>query len=148
MSTLPEYLRDFSCFRDLSEEQLNAVAEFSNAVCYPPNHILFREGEKGKNLYFLVKGVVEVLYNMGSDDQVRVEMITDEEIAGCSALAEPYTYNASERSLTEIEVLEIDILSFQELMKNNCQLGLKIYQHIIKVLMNRIHELRMVSSMK
>ena len=85
MSTHPEYLRDFSCFRDLSEEQLNAVAEFSNAVCYPPKHILFREGEKGKNLYFLVKGEVEVLYNIGSDDQVRVEMITDEEIAGCSA---------------------------------------------------------------
>ena len=143
MPTDTKFLRTFSCFRDLSDDQLEAIAKFSDAICYMPDHILFREGEPGKNIYFLVKGKVEVLYNISEDGEARVDTITGEEIAGCSVLIEPYTYTATERSLTEIEVLVVEASALRELMQKDCRFGMLMQQRIIKVLMDRILNLRL-----
>ena len=143
MPTDPTFLRDFSCFRDLSDDQLKAIAQITNAVCYPPGQILFEEGKPGERLFFLVKGDVEVLYSIGEADQVRVDTVSGEDAVGCSALVEPYTYTATERSLTEVEVLEVDAASLRELMQKDCRLGLSLQQHIIRVLMERILNLRL-----
>ena len=55
MTTDPNLVRNISCFRDLSKDQIKNIAQIANAVCYPPNQVLFKEGEPGQNLYFLVK---------------------------------------------------------------------------------------------
>jgi len=145
MPTDPEYLRDFPCFRDLSDDQVNFLAEITNAVCYPPGYTLFEEGKPGEHLFFLVKGDVEVLYNIGEGGQVRVDKVSGEEVVGCSALVEPYTYSATERSLTEVEVLETDARELRELMQNDCHLGFSIQQQIIRILMDRVLDLRLGS---
>lgn len=143
MPTDPTFLKDYSCFRNIPEERLKDVAEISNAVCYLPGHILFKEGEPIKYLYFLVNGKVEVFYNIGEEGEVRVDTISGEEIAGCAILVEPYTYTATERCLTETEVLEIDAVALREIMKRDCEFGMVIQQNIIKVLMERILDLRL-----
>ena len=50
MTTYPVLLRNFSCFHDLTDEQIDAIAKFTDAVCYPPGHVLFKDGEEGKHL--------------------------------------------------------------------------------------------------
>ena len=145
MPTDPTFLRDFSCFRNLSEEQLKAVAQITDAVCYPPSRTLFEEGEPGEYLFFLVKGDVEVFYRIGEAGQVHVDTISGEDAVGCSALVEPYTYTATERSLTEVDVLEIDAASLRKLMQKDCRLGFSLQQQIIKVLMGRVLNLRLES---
>ncbi|MEJ2709719.1 MAG: cyclic nucleotide-binding domain-containing protein [Anaerolineales bacterium] len=142
MPTDPEFLRELSCFRNLSDDQLNSIAEITNAVCYPPDTILFEEGKPGLRLFFLVRGDVEVFHNFGEADQVPVDRVSGEEVVGCSALIEPFTYTATERSMTEVEVLEVDAASLRELMQHDYRLALPIQQHIIRVLMDRVQELR------
>ena len=58
MPTDPKYLQNFSCFESLSRDQLQAVAEITNAVCYPSGYVLFEEGNPGDRLFFLMKGSV------------------------------------------------------------------------------------------
>jgi len=55
MSTQVEYVKNLTCFKDLSAEDQNAIAKISDAVCYSPGYVLFREGEKAKKLYLIVK---------------------------------------------------------------------------------------------
>lgn len=143
MSTYPKYLREFSCFTDISDENIEKIAEISEAVCYPANTILFNEGESGKKLYFLHSGKVEVLFNVGEAGQVHVDTLSSEDIAGCSAFIEPYIYTATEKSISEVEVLEIDNLALRELIEKDCSLGLVIQKQIIKMMMNRILDYRM-----
>ena len=143
MPTDPTFLRDFSCFRDLSENHLKAIAQIANSVCYPSGYVLFEEGKPGESLFFLVKGNVEVMYNIGEDGQVRVDTVSDEEIVGCSALVEPYAYTATVRSLTEVEILEIDAIALRELMEKDCCLGSLLRKQIIRILMERILNLRL-----
>jgi CRP/FNR family transcriptional regulator, cyclic AMP receptor protein len=143
MPTDPVYLRDYSCFRGLSDDQLTTIAEFTNAICYQPGYTLFREGDPGERVFFLVKGDVEVLHTTGDNGQTRLDTVSGEEVVGCSALIDPYVYTATERSLTEVEVLEVDALSLREMMQSDCSFGLTIQQHILRVLMERILHLRL-----
>ncbi len=143
MSTFPKFLREFACFDDISDEKIEKIAQFSDAVCYPANTLLFREGDVGTKLYFLRSGEVEVLFNIGEEGQVRVDTLSSEDIAGCSAIIEPFQYTASERCLTDVEVLEVDNLALRELMEKDCPLGLIIQKQVIKMMMKRILDYRM-----
>jgi len=145
MSTNPNLVRNISCFRDLSKDQIKNIAQIANAVCYPPNQVLFREGEPGQNLYFLVKGKIEVLYNIGEAGQVHVDTVSAEEVFECSALIEPYTYTATMRTTSETEVLVVDAIALRELMQKDCRLGFILQQQIIKLLIKRVINFRLES---
>ena len=139
----PNLVGNLSCFRNLSEDQKRKISQITNVICYPPNHVIFKEGEPGKNLYFLSKGKIEILYDIGEEGQAHVETISGEEVVGCSALMEPYTYSASMRSLSEIEVFVVDATSLRELMQKDCKFGFILQQQIIKLLMMRIMDFRL-----
>jgi len=42
----PNLVGNLSFFHNLPENQKNA--QIANLICYPPNHIIFKEGEPGK----------------------------------------------------------------------------------------------------
>jgi CRP/FNR family transcriptional regulator, cyclic AMP receptor protein len=146
MPTNPKYLQEFRCFRNLPEAQLKLLAQITDAVCYPPDYVLFEEGQPGKRLFFLVKGDMDILHNIGRDGEVLVDTVSGEKVVGCSSLIQPYTYTATERGLTEVEVLEVDALALRQLMEKDCHLGMLIQQHIMRVLMKRILELRLAAA--
>jgi len=56
-------------------------------------------------LYFLSNGKIEILYDIDEEEQTHVEVISGEEVVGCSALIEPYIYSATMSSSSEIEAL-------------------------------------------
>jgi CRP-like cAMP-binding protein len=142
MATDSSVLKKFACFRDLSDSQLNAIAQISNFVCYMPGHVLFEEGDQGDLLYLLIKGDVEVLYKTDATGLNRVDTISSEEVVGCSAMVPPFTYTATEKCLNEVEVLEIKTEELRNLIDDDPQMGLNLQQYIIKTLNDRILELR------
>lgn len=131
-------LQEHACFRDLTEDQLLSINQLSNIESFSPGHNLFEEGKPGDYLYLLTQGEIDVFYNIGEGGPVQVDQVYAEDFLGCSVLMPPYTYTASTRSLTEIEVLKIDAKALRNLMKDNCQLGFAIQQHIMQMLMDRI----------
>ena len=139
----PNLVGNFSCFNNFSEDQKREIAQIANVICYPPDHIIFKEGKPGQNLYFLSKGKIEILFDIDEEGQSHVETISGEEVVGYSALIEPYIYSATMRSLSEIEVLVVDAIALRELMQKDCQFGLMLQQQIIKFLMIRILDLRL-----
>lgn len=143
MPTDPKYLREFSCFSNLSDENVAEIARITTAVCYPPGYTLMEEGKPGDRLYFLTHGKVEVFYNIGEAGQVRVDAVSGDEVIGCSALVPPYVYTATERCVTEVEVFEIDLVALRQLMHKDHNLGFAIQEHFIEVLMSRIIDLRL-----
>lgn len=143
MATDIGFLKEFVCFRNLAEEQLEKIAQIADAVCYPEGQVLFEENQPGNSLFFLLKGDVEVFYNIGEAGQVHVDTVSGEEIVGCAALVEPNIYTATERSITEVEVLKIDAIALRKLMWEDCELGFALQRQFISVLMNRILNLRL-----
>ena len=142
MATDVNVIRRFDCFRHLTDEQVEAIAKISNSVCYPKGHVLFEEGQKGDYLYLLVDGDVDVFYTNPKTGLEKVDTISSDEIVGCSAMVPPYVYAATQRTLSDVEVLEIGIEQLREIIDNDPRIGLSIQEHIIKILNDRILELR------
>ncbi len=142
MATDVKMIREFECFRQLSDEQVDAIAKISDSICYPAGHVLFEEGEKGEILYLLIEGDIDVFYRNPETGLEKVDTVSSEEVIGCSAMVPPYIYTATEKSLSDVEVLEIKIAALRELIKKDPKIGLKIQEHIIKTLNDRILALR------
>jgi len=138
-------LRNIPCFQDFSDQELGAIAEISNSICYSSGHMLFKQGESGDLLYLLNNGELDVVYEEGEEPR-HVDRISGGEIFGGSALVPPYKYNASVICRTEVEVLEIKTHQLQDLMNKNCIIGLKFQASIINILVNHISKLRIKSS--
>ena len=142
MATDPVLLKKFSYFQDLSDEQLIAIANITDAVCYPPDHTIFEEGVMGKRLYFLLKGEVEILFNTGKANLMRIDVKTGETVMGCSVLMEPFMYAATNRSLTKVELLEVKVPELMKLTEKDCQLGMAIQRLLINFMREYILRLR------
>ncbi|MBN1149333.1 MAG: Crp/Fnr family transcriptional regulator [Anaerolineales bacterium] len=143
MPTAPAYLKDFFCFRDFSDAQREAIAQLTTAVCYPPGYVLFEEGKPGERIYLLSSGQIEVLYNIGEGAPTRVDQVSAKEIIGCCTLVPPYVNTSTARSLTDIEVLEIEADALRNLMHEDCPLGFAIQQEVIRLLQDRVMNFRL-----
>ncbi|MDY6846093.1 MAG: cyclic nucleotide-binding domain-containing protein [Chloroflexota bacterium] len=141
MATEARMIRKFECFHQLTDAQVETVAEISNSICYQRGHVLLKEGDKGDLLYLLIEGDIEVLYE-NPEGLDRVDTVSSEEVIGCSAMVPPYVYTATERALNDVEVLEIEMSELRDLIEKDPQMGLKIQEHIMKILNDRILELR------
>lgn len=142
MATEPNLIRKFSCFRDMTDEQVQLIAKISNSICYPSNYVLFKEGEDGKILYLLIDGDVEIFYTTDKDDLHKVDTVSSEEIVGCSAMVPPFVYTATVQALNDVEVLEIGTQELRQLIDQDPQLGLKFQEYLIQILSDRILDLR------
>jgi len=136
-------LQEYVCFRGLTEDRLSTVSQLANVVSYPPGQVLFQEGKSGDSVYFITKGKVDIFYSIGEEGPAKVDQVFAEELIGCSALIPPFTYIATTKSQTDIEVLKIDANALRSLMKENCPLGFTIQQNIMQMLMNRITNFRL-----
>lgn len=142
MATDPKIIKNFTCFQGLSEEQIDAIAKISNSICYSAGYTLIKEGEPGDMIYLLIDGEIEVFFEHTATGVLRVDTVSSEEVIGCAAFVPPYIYTATEKCLTDVEVLEIDTDELRNLIKKDPDLGLQIQEHIIKTLNERILVLR------
>ena len=142
MATEPKLIQRFPCFSNLTDTQIEAIAEISNSVCYMKDHTLFEEGDAAQWLYLLIDGDVGVSYSHPETGEARVDTVSSDEVLGCSGLVPPHHYTATEKCLSNVEVLEINMKDLRDLIEADPQLGLKLQEHIIKTLNNRILTLR------
>ena len=143
MSVESYYLRNYPCFQDLTDAQLDEVAQLCEAKCFYPGHTLFEDGNPGRHLYLLAKGEVEILFAIGEEGLALVDHLGVGKAIGCDALVPPFTYRSTARSLDKIEVLIVDAAKLRKLMQEDCSLGLSIQQHFIQVLLDQIVDLQL-----
>jgi CRP-like cAMP-binding protein len=143
MPTDPARFIEFLCFSELNSEQQAILAQFTEEERFQSEHTLFKEGKPGTHIYLIGDGYVEVLYNIGEEGPSRVDRIGAGEIVGCSALVDPYVYTSTTRCLSDIEVMKIEAESLRKLMNEDYALGFSIQKNLIRMLLDRIIDLRL-----
>ena len=64
-----------------------------------PMDLVFREGDVGKEMYFLVKGLMQVVVNVGTEHEEKYGMIQEGDYFGEKAIFELVRRTASIRAL-------------------------------------------------
>ena len=129
-----EILKNIPLFNGLEESDLKKISEVVKERELPAGAVLFKEGEKGDCFYLLKRGTVEVFKKDGdSDKKVNSISHTDESsFFGEMALIEGAPRNATIKTSTECNLLEIDKLNFDMLLRLNSFIALRIMTALTK----------------
>jgi CRP-like cAMP-binding protein len=129
-------------FRDLTEDQLEKVANLCSEMPVLPGQVVFKEGEPGWAIFVLPRDEFEILYTVGGDAMACREWIGVGEVLGVRALIPPYRYPLTARSITEGTLLAIDAVKLGELFQRDGQLAKFVLARLMSAVQSRIGTLR------
>lgn len=129
-----DILKNIPLFNGLEESDLKKISEVVKERELPAGTILFKEGEKGDAFYLLKNGTVEV-YKTDGGAEKKVGTIshgTESSFFGEMALIEGSPRNATIKTLTACNLIEIDKLNFDMLLRLNSFIALRIMTALTK----------------
>lgn len=141
----PELLRRYPFFAGLTADHLRGIAMISEEVAYPPQTLIFKEGEEARYLYVLVEGEVELLYsgnNVGLIADAYVGSVVKGEVFGISTMALPFLLTASARSEGPVQTIQIEAAGLRAMCEVDHGMGYILMQHLAQALTQRLHETR------
>lgn len=132
-------LKNIQLFKDLTEDELQKIAEKLTEKSYPPNTVIFREGTSGDTMFFIKEGMVEVKRREpNSGVNLTVATLGKGECFGEMALLNEAPRSATVLVATQPTVLLcLDKKSFHEIMVKYPPIALSLN----KTLAARIEEM-------
>jgi len=128
-------LHDISVFKDLSPEQLQLVQRYVRPVSFQKGKIIFREGEAGDGIYFILSGYVSVF--TGSRDY-RLATFADGVFFGEMSILEDKPRSATVRAETDTKLLFMSKKDFQQLTQTEPALAAHILRRLSRDLSQRL----------
>jgi CRP-like cAMP-binding protein len=145
-----ELLKRYEFFGGLTEEQLNALAMIADEKTFQANTVIFEECDSADKLYLLMGGNVDLYYR--SIDEMHIYTtppkefyagsINPGEVFSISALIEPYMNNATAKAADAAHIIVIDAVELRKLLEQDVQLAYNLTRQTVKVLMDRLIDLR------
>jgi hypothetical protein len=121
-----DILEKIPLFRGISDKFIREVSLHLRPVIYTPGDYIFKEGDRGVEMYFIIRGKLKVL----SGDEHRVlNVISDGNFFGELALFKDETRMATVQAITYCDVYVLNKEVFEHVLNNYPD----IYSHIRKV---------------
>lgn len=122
-----EILKNIPFFSELSDEDLQQIAEKVQMQYYPAEHVIFNQGDPGDIMYVIKRGQVQVVRN-----QEVVALLKDGAFFGEMALVSDEPRNATVRTVSDAEVLTINKFEFMRLMESNGTIASQVSYEVVK----------------
>lgn len=111
-------IRSLSVFRDLTEEQLETVRRYMEPFRYKSSDVVFREGDPGDRIYFILSGGVSVLASISENGRARRLATFGEGVFfGDMAILENQPRSATVRADSDTEGLSMTVENFNRLVQ-------------------------------
>ena len=140
-------LREVDLFRDLTDVQLQMVAELCELLWKTKGDIIIREGEVPRGFYILLLGEVSVskklklpqLDHADPEDRILTRITSEGRPAlGETALVGQPIRSASVRCATEATLYRIDSDKLLALMEREPEIGSRVYRRLSETLYHRM----------
>ncbi|MFC1846284.1 cyclic nucleotide-binding domain-containing protein, partial [Chloroflexota bacterium] len=128
-------LKDLSVFQGLSSEQLRLVKQFVRPAAFKAGEILFREGDPGDGMFFILSGYVSV-FSGGRDH--RLATFDEGVFFGEMAILEDEPRSATVRAETDTKLLFMSKEDFKKLTDNEPSLAAYILHRMSRELSHRL----------
>jgi len=145
---LIDTLKSSELFGGLEVNHLEEVANLCRGNSYRKGETIFREGDEAKELYVLADGRVALEMEVRPlpdhpSIPTAVEVVTEGETFGWSALVEPYVYTLSARCMAHCRVLAIDGDMLRQVMAGDISLGYELMKRLTKIISLRLSHTRL-----
>jgi len=142
-------LSEFAFFKDFSTDQLNRLATLATEENYQAGIQLYEKGDAARYLSLVREGKVflfmeNIIWAGKPPTQVVIDVITNGEPMGWSAVVEPFLYTVSARCIDDTKLINFESLELWKMMVEDSDLGFKIMQSVVKVISSRLTHTRIV----
>jgi CRP/FNR family cyclic AMP-dependent transcriptional regulator len=135
-----DYLIDFPLFDALKGNQLNIVADHMNYYEIDTGEILFKEGDKGDYICFVLDGVIDVLKKSVTGDSVVIAVLPKGRSFGEMSILDNFPRSATAKARTKSSFLTLTRMSFDKILKDYPQIGITILKGISKILSQNLRQ--------
>ncbi|MFZ5986529.1 MAG: Crp/Fnr family transcriptional regulator [Bacillota bacterium] len=129
-----QYIKHFTLFSELSEEDLEKISDISIERNYKKNMIVFMEGEPGEAFYYIKSGKVKVYRTYEDGKEHIIHIFGPGDVFGEVTLFNNIPYPASASVYEDAVIGIIRNIELENLVKQNSELSLKI----IKILARKL----------
>ncbi|HSN97215.1 MAG TPA: cyclic nucleotide-binding domain-containing protein [Candidatus Nanopelagicales bacterium] len=126
-SDLTTKLRDIGLFGGLPDEALRALASTLEVLDLDPGHVVFREGESGRDMFVLLDGEIEVLKRSKRELEARVAVLGPSDWFGEMSILDVMPRSATVRALAPSRLIRITTQDLDALYRRD----LKSYSLVV-----------------
>lgn len=110
---LAEFLQTVSTFSDFTQGELDTLERVLRVDHFPPQHVFFREGEKGDTLYILMEGEVQMFRRHRAGRGIdELGTLGPGDLFGLQSLVDNQSRYATCRSTTPVTVASLPRTAF------------------------------------
>jgi CRP-like cAMP-binding protein len=144
-----QLMRDCVLFGELDDAQLDKIAEFTVEKQFEAGSTMFCTGGSADELFLIKDGRVAVQMVLPggagqSGRRITVDVATRGEIAGWSALIEPYKYTFTAVCMQKTVALAIDGNKLKLALRDNPEAGYEVMKGLTKALAAGLNDTRQV----
>jgi signal transduction histidine kinase len=139
-------LKNAPLFSELTDAELDGIVKLSRPETFEAGQTVFTEGDLAKDLYTIEEGGVvlemSIRLGMGTSRQGSIDVLTDGQVFGWSAVAESNTFTMTARCIEKSRVIAIDRAGIWGMFEENSDLGFKVMKKIVGVVSFRLQRSR------
>lgn len=121
-------------FDNLDPDELAVVVKSIKVVEAMKGDIVFREGDKGGSVCFVVEGTLDVLKKSEAGDYVALSTLTKGRSIGEMSLLDYFPRSATVRARVESTLLILSRPDFEQLLNNHPRIGIKLLKGVARLL--------------
>lgn len=131
-------------FERLAPSELDVIMARCRLIDEPAGHELLREGQKGKGLYVILQGSVEVFLpersvtGMKRPSRVRLNVLASGRCVGEYSLIDDQPSSASAQTVTAARLCFLPTDDFRGIVNGNDRIGKIIYANLLRFLVSRL----------
>ena len=134
------YLIDFPLFDALQGNQLNIVAAHMNYYEIDKGNILFKEGDKGDYICFVLDGVIDVLKKSVTGESVVIAVLPKGRSFGEMSILDNFPRSATAKARVNSSFLTLTRISFEKILKEYPQIGITILKGLSRILSQNLRQ--------
>ena len=137
-----DIVKKFPLFNECTNAELIKIANTMHKVSFNAGDVVFKKGDPGDALFLIREGEVEILAPApgGEDTEDVVAVLGPGELFGEMALVEREPRSATVRAKSDAKLWRIKRDYFEDLMKQDHEMALKIYKRITVIMSHRLRE--------
>ncbi len=133
--TIADFIMDIPLFDELHGGELKMVANHMNFFEIENKEILFREGDQGDYICFVVEGELEVLKKYSTlEDAVVIARVSKKRSIGEMSVIDNTTRSATVRAIKKTALIALPKRGFDLILEENPKVGIKILKGIARLM--------------
>lgn len=137
-----DYLKHFTFFSDLQEEDLESISNITMERNYKRNMLVFMEGEPGDAFYYIKKGKVKIFRVYEDGKEHIIHICREGDVFGEATLFSNVPYPASASIYEDSTIGIIKNSDLEALIQSNAALALKFIKVLAKKLIFAQHKIK------